>query len=120
MRAFDKKFSNSLELHYLEPSLYFSITDVLEANNTLIQERHNHGECCIRLEISRGTQKIDIGHANEGSGLAFFSKDLEHFFGHNVDKELGVMLGGKRPTSPTRLCLRTCPHTLPYDIQRPD
>ena len=43
-RFFDKKLSNSTELYYLEPDLYPSITDIVEAMNTLIQDRHNHSE----------------------------------------------------------------------------
>ena len=34
---FDNKLSNSSELNYLEPGLYPSITDIVEAMNTLIQ-----------------------------------------------------------------------------------
>ena len=36
---FDQKLSKSSELYYLEPGLYPSITDIVEAMNTLIQER---------------------------------------------------------------------------------
>ena len=38
---FHKKLSKSSEFYYLEPGLYPSITDIVEAMNTLIQERHN-------------------------------------------------------------------------------
>ena len=48
----DKKLSKSSELHYLEPGLYPSITDIVEAMNTLIQERHNHSENCITVKVS--------------------------------------------------------------------
>ena len=55
---FDKKLSKSPEFCYLEPGLYPSITDIVEAMNTLFQERHNHSENCITLKLSRRTQKM--------------------------------------------------------------
>ena len=97
---FDKKFSNASEIYYLEPALYGSITDTVEAINTLIQERHNLSEICMTVKIPRRTQKVDIHHANEGSGLAFFITDLGNIFGNNVGNQLGVMLRGKRPPKP--------------------
>ena len=89
---FDRKLSMSSEFYYLEPGLYPSITDVVEAMNILIQERHNHCENCIKFKVSRKTQKVEIYLANEGSGLAFFSTDLGNNFGSNVGNEFGVML----------------------------
>ena len=97
---FDKKFWKSSEISYLEPGLYPSITDTVEAMNTLIQEIHNHSENCITVKVSRRTEKVEIYLANEGSGLAFLSTDLGHFFGIDVDNEFGVMLGRKRPHKP--------------------
>ena len=72
----DKKLSKSLEFYYLEPGLYPSITDIVEAMNTLIQERHSHSENCITIKVFRRTEKIEIYLANEESGLAFFSTNL--------------------------------------------
>ena len=97
---FDKKLSKSSEIFYLEPGLYPSITDIVEAMNVLIQERHNHSENCIKIKVSRRTQKVEIYLANEGSGLAFVSTDLGHNFGSNVGNEFGVMLRGKGPHKP--------------------
>ena len=57
---FDKKLSKSSEFYYLEPGLYPSITDIVEAMNILIQERRNHSEKCIKLEESRRTQEVKI------------------------------------------------------------
>ena len=57
---FDKKLSNSSKFYYLEPGLYPSFTDFVEAMNILIQERHNHSENCIKVEASRRTQKVEI------------------------------------------------------------
>ena len=97
---FDKKLSKSSEFFYLEPGLYPSLTDTVEAMNILIQERHNHSENCIKFKVSRETQKVEICLANEASGLAFFSMDLGHLFGSNVGNEYGVMLRGKGPHKP--------------------
>ena len=97
---FDKKLSNSSKFFYPEPGLYPSITDIVEAMNILIQERHNHSENCIKVKVSRRTQKVEIYLASEGSGLEFFSTDLGHIFGSNVGKEFGVMLRGKGPHKP--------------------
>ena len=74
--SFDKKFSNSSEFYYLEPGLYPSITDIVEAMNSLIQEGRNRSEKCITVEVYRRTQKVEIYLINERSGLAFFSTDL--------------------------------------------
>ena len=97
---FDKKPSKSSEFYYLETGLYPSITDNIEAMNILIQKRHNHSENCIKVKVSRRTQKVEIYLANEGSGLALFSTDLGHIFGSNVRNEFGVMLRGKGPHKP--------------------
>ena len=69
--------------------------DIVEAMDTIIQERHDHTEKCITVKISRRTQKVEIYLANEGSGLAFFSTDVGHIFGSNVGIEFGVRLSGK-------------------------
>ena len=46
-KFFDKKLSESTSTYNLEPGLYISITDIVEAMNTLIQERNNHNETFI-------------------------------------------------------------------------
>ena len=96
---FDKKD----RFYYLEPGIYSSVTDIVEAMNTLIQERHNYSENCITVKMSRRTQKVEIYLANEESGLAFFSTDLGHIFGSNVGNEFGVMLRGKGLHKPNLL-----------------
>ena len=63
--------------------------------NTLNQERHNHSEICITVKMSRRTQMVAMYLANEGSGLAFFVKNLGQSFGSNVSNEFGVMLRRK-------------------------
>ena len=75
-------------------------TDIVEAMNILIQERHNHSKNCIKVKVSRRTQKVENYLANEASGLAFFSTDLGHIFGSNVGNEFGVMLKGNGPHKP--------------------
>ena len=90
-RTVIKNWKSSV-FYYLEPGLYPSITDIVEAMNTLIQERHNHIESCITVRVSRRTPKIEIYLANEESGLAFFSTELGHIFGSNIRNEFGVML----------------------------
>ena len=80
----DKKVSKSSEFYQLEVGLYPSITDIVEAMSTLIQERHNHSENCITVKVSRRPQKNEIYLANERSGLAFFSTDLGDILGSNV------------------------------------
>ena len=96
----DKKLSKSSEFYYLEPGLYPFITDIVEAMNILFQERHNHSGNCIKVKVSRRTLKIEIYHANEGSGLAFFSTDLGHIFGSNIANGFRVILRGKGPHKP--------------------
>ena len=97
---FDEKLSKSSEFYYLETGLYPSITDIVEAMNTLSQERNNHSENCITVKVSRRLQKVENYLANERSGLAFLSTDLGNFFGSKVGKEFGVMLRGKGPHKP--------------------
>ena len=94
---FVKKLSKSTSTYSIEPGLYTSITDIMEAMNTLIQERNNHNETCITVKVSRRRQKFVIMLANDNSGVAFCSTDLRHFFGNNVGNEFGVVMIGKRP-----------------------
>ena len=97
---FDKKLSKSSKFYYLEPGLYPSSTDIVEAMNILFQERHNHSVNCIKIKVSRRTQKVEIYLGNEASGLAFFSTGLGHIFESNVGNEFAVRLRGKGPHKP--------------------
>ena len=92
---FHKKLSKSSAFYYLEPSLYPSIMDIIEAMNTLIQERHNLSENCITVKVSPKMQKVEVYLANERSVLAFLSTDLGHIFGSNLGNKFGVKLRGK-------------------------
>ena len=94
---FDRKLSKSSDFYYLELGRYASITDIVEAMNTLNQERHNHSEKCITDKVSRRTQKVEIYLAKEKSDIAFFSTDLGHIFESIVGNEIGVMLRGRGP-----------------------
>ena len=69
---YDEELSKTTEAYYLEPGLYSSITDIVEAMNTLIQERNNHRDTCITIKVSRVTQKVKVYLANEESSLAIF------------------------------------------------
>ena len=91
-KSFNEKLSKSTSTYNLEPGLYTSIIDILEAMNMLIQERNNHNETCITVKLSRRTQKVVIILAKDTSGLAFCSTDLGHLFGNNVGNELGVLM----------------------------
>ena len=105
-KLFDEKLSKSTSTYSIEPGLYNSITDIVEAMNTLIQERNNHNDTCITVKVSRRTQKIVIMLANDTSGLAFCSTDLSHIFGSNVGNQFGVLMEGKvfmNPNLPTTL-----------------
>ena len=78
---------------------YPSIMDIVEAMNTLFQERHNRSENCITVRVSRRTQKNEIYLANEQSGLAFLITDLGQIFGTNVGNKFGVMLRRRNLTN---------------------
>ena len=58
---YDDKLSKASEAYYLEPGLYSSITDIVKAMKTLIQERNNQRDTCITIKVSRLTQKNDFG-----------------------------------------------------------
>ena len=96
-KCFDEKSSKSTSTYNLEPGLYTSITDIVEAINTFIQERNNPNETCITVNVSRRTQKVVIMLANDTSGLAFCSTDLGHIFGNKVGNEFGVLMIVKVP-----------------------
>ena len=99
-KFFDEKLSKSTSTYNLEPGLYTSITDIVQAMNRLIQETNNHNETCITVKVSRRTQKVVVMLANDTSGLAFCSIDLGHIFGNNVRNKFGVLMIGKGPHEP--------------------
>ena len=95
---YDDKLSKTTEAYYLERGLYSSKTDIVEAMNTLIQERHNHRDTCITIKVIRVTQKVYLG--NQESNLTFLSTDLGHIFGGDVKKDLGILMCGKGSHEP--------------------
>ena len=105
---FDEKLCKSTSTYNLEPGLYTSITDIVEAMNMLIQERNNYYETCITVKVSRSAQKVVIMLAKDTPGISFCSTDLGHIFGKNVGNEFGVLMIGKSPHE----------HEFAYDIVR--
>ena len=99
-KYFDEKLSKSTSTYNLQLGLYTSITDIVEAMNTLIQEKNNHNETCITVKVSRRTRKVVIMLANDTSGLAICSTKLGHLFGNIVGNEFGVLMIGKSPQEP--------------------
>ena len=105
-RLFDDKLSYSTTTYNLEPGLYTSTTDIVEAMDKPIQEKNNHNEICITVKVSRRTHKNVFMIANDTSGFAFCSTNLGHIFGNNVGNEFGVLMIGKvlmKPNLPTTL-----------------
>ena len=99
-KFFDEKLTKFTSTYNLEPGLYTSITDVVEAMKTLIQERNNHNETCITVKVSRRSQKVVIILANDTSGLAFCSTEVGHIFGNHVVNKFVVLMKGKGPHEP--------------------
>ena len=96
-KSFDEKLSKSTSTYIIEPGLYTSMTDIVEAMNTLIQKRNNHNETFITVKVPRRSQKVVNSLANDSPGLAFCSTDLSHIIGNNVGNEFGVLVIRKGP-----------------------
>ena len=77
-------YSKTTTAYYLEPGLYSSVPDIVEAMKLLIQERNNHNENCNTVKLSRRTQKIELSFISNDSSLVIFSTDLEIIFGGDV------------------------------------
>ena len=92
--------STKQQAYHPEPGLYSSLTDIVEAMNTLIQERNNHRDSCITIKVSRVTQKIKVYLANVEMSLAIFSTDLGHMFGRDVRNDLRILMCGTGPHEP--------------------
>ena len=96
----DKKLSKTTSTYSIEPGLYTSITDIVEAKNTFNQEKNNKNEACLTVKVSRRTQKVVTMLANDNSGLALCSTDLGQSFGNNVGNNFGVLTIGEGPHEP--------------------
>ena len=68
--------------------------------NTLNEERHNHTETSVAVEVSRTTEKLEIHLKNERSGLAFSITHFIQVFGSDFGNEFGVFLRRKGPPKP--------------------
>ena len=79
---------------------YPSIADVVETMNSLIQNRSNHNDTCIRVKVSRGTQKSGVSLVNEESSLVPSSLDWGYTLRGDVRNNLGDLLWGKVPDEP--------------------
>ena len=99
-KVYDEELPKPTTTYNVKPGLYTSITDIVEAMNTLIKERNNHNETCITVKVSRRRQKVVIMPENDTSCLAFCSTDLGHIFGNNVGNKFGVLMIGKNPHEP--------------------
>ena len=112
---FDEILSKSTSTYNLDPGLYTSISDIVEAMNTLIKGRNNHNKTCITVKVSRRTQKVVIMLANGTSGLAFCRTYSNHIFWNNVAIEFGVLMIGKVLMYPN---LPTFSHSFADNLQR--
>ena len=100
IQVFDEKLSKPTTTYNLEFGLYGSIPHIVEAMNTLIQEKNNNNQTCMAVKVSRRTQKVAIMLANDTCGLAFCSTDVGHIFGNNVGIEFEVLMIRKDPHEP--------------------
>ena len=98
---YDEKLSKTTEAYYLQPGPNSSISDIVEAMNTLIQERNNHRDTCITIKVSRVTQKLKVYPTIEESSLALLSTDLGHIFGGDARNDSGNLMCGKGSHEPT-------------------
>ena len=95
---YDEEIFKTTEAYHLELALYSSITDTVEAMNSLIQVRSNRRDT---IKAIRVTQEVNVYLANEESCLAIFSIDLGCIFGGDVKNDLGILMCGKGPHEPT-------------------
>ena len=109
---YEEKLSKTTEAYYFEPRLHSSIAPMVEAMNTLIQDRNNHRDTFMTIKVSRVTQKVKMYMANEESSLAIFSTDLGHIFGGDVRNDLGIFMCGKGSHEPTFAYDIVCIHSL--------
>ena len=100
----DNELSKTKDYYYLEPGLYHSITDIVEAMNSLIQNKNNHNKTCIGVKVDRRTEKIAFSLVNDESGLVISSIDLGHIFGGDVRNDQGILMLGKGPHNPLFAC----------------
>ena len=98
---YDEKLFKTTEAYFLETGLFSSITDIVEAMSTLLQERNSHSDTCITIKVSRVTEKLIVYLASEESNLSIFSTDLGHIFGGDLLNDLGILVRGRSSHEPT-------------------
>ena len=86
---YDAIYSKMTTAYYLEPGLYFSVPDIVEARNLLIQERNNHSEICITVRVSRRTQKIELSLIRDDSSLVISVQTWEIYLVAMLDTTRG-------------------------------
>ena len=96
----DNELSKTKDYYYLEPGLYHSFIDIVEAMNSLIQNRNSHNTTCIGLKVDRRSQKVTFSLVNDKSSLVISSIDLGHIFGGDVHNDWGILMLGKGPHKP--------------------
>ena len=93
----DNVLSKTKDYYYLEPGLYHSITDIVEAMDSLIQNRNNHNKTCIGVKVDRRTQKIAFSLVIDESSFVISSIDLGHIFGGDFSNDRGILMLGEGP-----------------------
>ena len=82
--SFDKKNSKWSEFYYLEPGLYPPIMDIVEAMNTVIQERHNHSKSVSKNSYNRYkynhklTQLVTTLNSRRNCSIDLILKDVRN------------------------------------------
>ena len=97
---YDAIYSKTTTAYYLEPGLYSSVQDIVEAMHLLIQARNNDNENCITGKVSCRTQKIELSLISDDSSLVIFSTDLGNIFGGDVGDGKVILMRGKGPHGP--------------------
>ena len=96
----DNELSKTKDNYYLEPGLYHSITGIVEAMNSLIQNRNNQNTTCIDLKMDRRTHKVAFSFDKDESSSVISSVDLGHVFRGDVFNDRGILMLGRGPYKP--------------------
>ena len=97
------------DYYTLDPSLYPSISDIVNEMNETIEEREKYEKTPIRLQVNKITRRISLSLSYENSLLVIYSADLCHVFGcEEAVYGMGVFMSGVGPHFPK----------IPYDIVR--
>ena len=91
------ELSKTIDYYYLEPGLYHSITDIVEAMSSPIQKKNDHNTTCISVKVDLRTQKIAFLLVNDEPSFVISSIVLGHIFGGDVPNDWGISMLGKGP-----------------------